>query len=158
MVSGNTLALIPDSHSTTSDARNTHRVLVAARAQVGLEIGVGHHRQALDTADYLLGGDLLQNPRGVPRAVRVGQEQWPLLVVEQGQEPAPAPRVHDDNLGRLEAGRVNRLDRVGDRRRSRAQDRAYRIATERRHNRETRLTAQAAQAGPAPPDNDPPPF
>jgi hypothetical protein len=41
------------------------------------------------------------------------------------------------------------------RRRTRAKDHAYRIATERRQNREARL---AAQPGPAPPDNDPPPF
>jgi hypothetical protein len=50
------------------------------------------------------------------------------------------------------------------RRRTRAQDRAYRIATERRHNREAR-TARRAEAWsytlPAPPangDDDPPPF
>jgi Domain of unknown function (DUF222) len=44
------------------------------------------------------------------------------------------------------------------RRRTRTHDRATRIATERRHNRETRLAAKAAQPGPAPPDDDPPPF
>jgi hypothetical protein len=50
------------------------------------------------------------------------------------------------------------------RRRTRAQDRAARIATERRHNRDAR-TARRAQPmsyfGPAPPDDsddDPPPF
>jgi hypothetical protein len=43
--------------------------------------------------------------------------------------------------------------------RSRAENRAHRIATERRHNRDARL-AQAAQTGPAPPadDDEPPPF
>nr|WP_244268784.1 HNH endonuclease signature motif containing protein [Mycobacterium parascrofulaceum] len=42
------------------------------------------------------------------------------------------------------------------RRRTRAQDRAARAATERRHNRDARL---ARHAGPAPPgDDDPPPF
>jgi hypothetical protein len=42
------------------------------------------------------------------------------------------------------------------RRRTRAQDRAARVATERHHNRQARL---AAPAGPAPPpDDDPPPF
>ncbi len=42
------------------------------------------------------------------------------------------------------------------RRRTRAQDRAQRVATERRHNRAARL---AAQPGPAPPTHDePPPF
>ncbi|ORV60204.1 hypothetical protein AWC03_12240 [Mycobacterium europaeum] len=45
------------------------------------------------------------------------------------------------------------------RRRTRAQDRATRIATERHHNRQTRQAAQITQTGPAPPgENDPPPF
>jgi hypothetical protein len=45
------------------------------------------------------------------------------------------------------------------RRRTRAQNRAARIATERRQNRDARLTARAAQSGPAPPgDEEPPPF
>jgi hypothetical protein len=49
------------------------------------------------------------------------------------------------------------------RRRTRAQDRATRIATERRHNRQARLAARRAEhstyVGPAPPaDDDPPPF
>ncbi|WP_156689532.1 HNH endonuclease signature motif containing protein [Mycobacterium sp. Marseille-P9652] len=50
---------------------------------------------------------------------------------------------------------VERTAMMPTRRRSRAQDRAYRVATERRHNRETRL---AQRAGPAPPDDEPPPF
>ncbi len=45
---------------------------------------------------------------------------------------------------------------------TRAQNRAHRIATERRHNRQTRLATQAVQitqTGPPPPDDDePPPF
>ncbi len=49
------------------------------------------------------------------------------------------------------------------RRRTRAQNRAQRIATERRHNRDTRLarrTESESYTGPAPPhtDDDPPPF
>ncbi|VBA33474.1 hypothetical protein LAUMK35_05469 [Mycobacterium pseudokansasii] len=47
------------------------------------------------------------------------------------------------------------------RRRTRAQDRAYRVATERRHNRTTRQNQRAESAadpGPAPPDDEPPPF
>jgi hypothetical protein len=44
------------------------------------------------------------------------------------------------------------------RRRTRAQHRAHRIATERRHNRDARLAARATQTGPAPPDDEPPPF
>jgi len=43
---------------------------------------------------------------------------------------------------------------------TRAQNRAARVATERHHNRQTRLATQPAQPGPAPPviDDDPPPF
>lgn len=49
------------------------------------------------------------------------------------------------------------------RRRTRAQDRAQRIATERRHNHYARTTPQTehtGQPGPAPPDtnDEPPPF
>ena len=44
------------------------------------------------------------------------------------------------------------------RRRTRAQDRAYRVATERRANHEARMARQAEHAGLAPPDDDPPPF
>ncbi|KZS68274.1 hypothetical protein A4G26_07820 [Mycobacterium kansasii] len=47
------------------------------------------------------------------------------------------------------------------RRRTRAQDHAYRVATERRHNRSARLNRRAesaGDAGPAPPDDEPPPF
>jgi hypothetical protein len=49
------------------------------------------------------------------------------------------------------------------RRRTRTQDRAHRVATERRHNRQARMTRRAesvSSAGPAPPDPDdePPPF
>ncbi len=42
---------------------------------------------------------------------------------------------------------------------TRAQNRAHRIAVERRRNRQTRLTAEAAQIGPLPPDpGEAPPF
>jgi hypothetical protein len=49
------------------------------------------------------------------------------------------------------------------RRRTRAQDRAAKVATERRHNRDARLARKAQRPsyfGPAPPqdDDDPPPF
>jgi hypothetical protein len=43
--------------------------------------------------------------------------------------------------------------------RTRAQNRAARIAAERKHNRQARLAIQVAQNGPAPPgDDEPPPF
>jgi hypothetical protein len=41
---------------------------------------------------------------------------------------------------------------------TRAQNRAQRIAAERHHNRQARLATQSPQAGPAPPDYEPPPF
>jgi hypothetical protein len=49
------------------------------------------------------------------------------------------------------------------RRRTRVQDRAYRVATERRQNRDARVARRAERAsyaGPAPPDtdDDSPPF
>jgi hypothetical protein len=40
------------------------------------------------------------------------------------------------------------------RRRTRTQDRTHRITTERRHNHDDRMT----RTGPAPPNNEPPPF
>ena len=67
--------------------------------------------------------------------------------------PAPAPADYC-------AERTAMMPR---RRRTRAQDRAARIATERRHNRDARLARPAQHPsyfGPAPPDpdDDPPPF
>jgi hypothetical protein len=46
------------------------------------------------------------------------------------------------------------------RRRTRAQNRAHRIATERRQNHTARQAESARYAGPAPPqtDDEPPPF
>jgi hypothetical protein len=44
------------------------------------------------------------------------------------------------------------------RRRTRTQDRAYRVSTERRANQQARMARQAEYAGLAPPDDDPPPF
>jgi hypothetical protein len=75
---------------------------------------------------------------------------FPSLCVPTGDVPVP------------EAAPVERCsDRTAMmplRTRTRAQNRAQRIATERRHNRQTRLATQAARARPAPPDDDPPPF
>jgi hypothetical protein len=44
------------------------------------------------------------------------------------------------------------------RRRTRAQNRASRVATERRHNRDARLTQLAGPAPPPGDDDEPPPF
>ena len=70
-----------------------------------------------------------------------------------GRETDPAP----DYCG-------ERTAMMPKRRRSRAQNRAYRIATERRQNHQARMRRRAARPsyfGPAPPtedDDDPPPF
>jgi hypothetical protein len=76
---------------------------------------------------------------------------FPSLCQPTAAMPAPQadpPRDH----------RAQRTAMMPQRRRTRAQDRAHRIATEPRHNRQARL-AQTTQPGPAPPDdNEPPPF
>ena len=59
--------------------------------------------------------------------------------------------------------RAERTAMMPRRRRTRAQDRANRIATERRHNRDARTARRKAPVwspGPAPPESDdePPPF
>jgi Domain of unknown function (DUF222) len=78
---------------------------------------------------------------------------FPSLCHPTGGTPASEadpPREH----------RAQRTAMMPQRRRTRAQHRAQRIATERRHNRDARRATQATQPGPAPPDDDdePPPF
>jgi hypothetical protein len=73
---------------------------------------------------------------------------FPSLCYAAGGIPAPETDPPQDYCAQRSA-------MMPKRRRTRAKDHAYRIATERRQNREARL---AAQPGPAPPDNDPPPF
>jgi Domain of unknown function (DUF222) len=77
---------------------------------------------------------------------------FPSLCVPTGDPPAPAPTT--ERCGEPTAMMPLRT-------RTRAQNRAHRIATERRQNRDAR-TARCEErvsfAGPAPPDDDPPPF
>jgi hypothetical protein len=80
---------------------------------------------------------------------------FPGLCRPTGELPAPTP-TREDGCGQ-------RTAMMPTRRRTRAQNRAHRIATERRQNRDTRLARRANRPsyfGPAPPDNDgdPPPF
>ncbi|CAM4198003.1 HNH endonuclease signature motif containing protein [Mycobacterium senriense] len=80
---------------------------------------------------------------------------FPQLCVPTGDIPAPAPPRPDRC-----AERTAMMPR---RTRTRAQNRAARIATERKHNREARQLKRrdrdAAYVGPAPPgDDEPPPF
>jgi hypothetical protein len=74
---------------------------------------------------------------------------FPSLCHAVGGMPVPEADPPPDYCGQRSA-------MMPKRRRTRAQDRAYRVATERRANRDARL----ARAGPAPPqtDDDPPPF
>ncbi|ORV65263.1 hypothetical protein AWC03_02620 [Mycobacterium europaeum] len=73
---------------------------------------------------------------------------FPGLCAPTGDVPAPTPRERSGE----------RTARMPRRTRTRAQHRARRIATERHRNRRARLAAQTAQTGPAPPDDEPPPF
>ncbi|OBK52188.1 HNH endonuclease signature motif containing protein [Mycobacterium sp. 1081908.1] len=79
---------------------------------------------------------------------------FPGLCAPTGEAPMAA--VVADRCGQ-------RTAMMPKRRRTRAQERAYRVASERRHNREARLARKAEipdYFGPAPPpdDDDPPPF
>ena len=81
---------------------------------------------------------------------------FPSLCHSTGGLPAPQADPPPDYC-------AERTAMMPKRRTTRAQDRAHRIATERRHNRDARLARRAEQtayAGPAPPDtdDDPPPF
>jgi len=81
---------------------------------------------------------------------------FPSLCYAVGGMPAPEAELPPDYC-------AERTAMIPKRRRTRAQDRAYRIATERRQNHDARMARraeQAAYAGPAPPDTDdePPPF
>ncbi len=81
---------------------------------------------------------------------------FPSLCRSTGGIPAPEADPPPDSCGQ-------RTAMMPKRRRTRAQNRAHRIATERRQNHTTRTTQRAESAryaGPAPPDTgeEPPPF
>ncbi len=73
---------------------------------------------------------------------------FPGLCAPTGDLPAPTPR---ERCG-------DRTARMPLRTRTRAQNRAHHVATERQRNRRARLATPTAQTGPAPPDDEPPPF
>jgi len=77
---------------------------------------------------------------------------FPTLCSPAGEIAAPAPASSE----RCD----DRTAMMPHRRRTRAQNRAARVAAERRHNRQAWLAAHTVQTGPAPPDgaDDPPPF
>ncbi|OBG91523.1 hypothetical protein A5697_09710 [Mycobacterium sp. E3251] len=74
---------------------------------------------------------------------------FPSLCAPTGDLPAPA-------TGAERCG--ERTAMMPLRNRTRAQNRAQRIATERHHNRRTRLATQPTACGPAPPADEPAPF
>ena len=78
---------------------------------------------------------------------------FPSLCHAVGDMPAPEADLPLDYC-------AERTAMMPKRRRTRAQNRAHRIATERRQNREERRPEPARRVGPAPPETDdnPPPF
>jgi hypothetical protein len=76
---------------------------------------------------------------------------FPSLCHAVGGMPAPETAPPPDYCAQRSA-------MMPKRRRTRTQDRTYRVATERRANHEARMARHAEHAGPAPPDDDPPPF
>ena len=77
---------------------------------------------------------------------------FPSLCHAVGGMPAPEADPPQDYC-------AERTAMMPKRTRTRAQHRAARVAAERRHNRQARLGAASVNSsGPAPPDDDPPPF
>jgi hypothetical protein len=76
---------------------------------------------------------------------------FPSLCTPTGDIPMPTPTTAE-RCG-------DRTAMMPQRRRTRAQNRAHRIATERNHHRQARLATQTAHLAPQPdPDEEPPPF
>jgi hypothetical protein len=100
---------------------------------------------------------ILTSPAGQTYVTTPGSALlFPSLCRDTGGMPAPEADVPRDYCGERSA-------MMPKRRRTRAQDRAYRVAIERRQNHDARMARraeQAAYAGPAPPDthDEPPPF
>jgi Domain of unknown function (DUF222) len=101
---------------------------------------------------------ILDSPSGKTYVTTPGSALlFPSLCLPTGDVPTPAADLPSDYCG-------DRTAMMPKRRRTRAQDRAHRVATERRHNRNARTTRRAVDSmsylGPAPPntDDDPPPF
>lgn len=100
---------------------------------------------------------ILTSPTGQTYVTTPGSALlFPSLCHATGGMPAPEADPPADYC-------AERTAMMPKRRRTRAKDRAYRIATERNHNRQARLTRQntcPSYTGPAPPktDDDPPPF
>ena len=95
---------------------------------------------------------ILTSPAGQTYVTTPGSALlFPSLCHAVGGMPAPEADPPPDD-------RAQRTAKMPKRRRTRTQDRAYRVATERQANHQARMARQAEHAGPAPPDDDPPPF
>ncbi|OBK50354.1 HNH endonuclease signature motif containing protein [Mycobacterium sp. 1081908.1] len=100
---------------------------------------------------------ILTSPAGQTYVTTPGSALlFPSLCYSVGGVPTPEADPPPDYC-------LERTAMMPKRRRTRAQDRAARVATERRHNRDARLARKARRPsyfGPAPPqdDDDPPPF
>ena len=91
---------------------------------------------------------ILTSPAGQTYVTTPGSALlFPSLCHAVGGMPAPEADPPPDD-------RAQRTAMMPKRRRTRTQDRAKRVATERRQNRDARM----ARTGPAPPNDDPPPF
>jgi hypothetical protein len=98
---------------------------------------------------------ILTSPAGQTYVTTPGSALlFPSLCRAVGGMPAPEADPPQDYC-------AERTAMMPQRRRTRAQNRASAIATERNHNRQARLERQAQLTGPAPPpqdDDEPPPF
>ncbi len=93
---------------------------------------------------------ILTSPAGQTHVTTPGSALlFPSLCYAVGGMPAPQTDPPPENYC------ADRSAMMPKRRRTRTQDRTHRVATERQHNRQARL---AAQPGPAPPNDEPPPF
>ncbi|UGT89599.1 HNH endonuclease [Mycobacterium ostraviense] len=110
----------------------------------------GWHEQQL--ADGTL---ILHSPSGTTHVTTPGSALlFPSLCHAVGGMPTPETDPPHDYC-------TDKTAMMPKRRRTRTQQRAQRIATERHHNRTTRLNQRAqttANTGPAPPEHEPPPF
>ena len=91
--------------------------MAVLRSQIHGQVRIGHDRQAMHAPDHLLRVDIGEDTGGVHRGDVNRQEQRALLAGRAGTEPAPASRVHHDNVRWQKPCRVDSLDRVGNRRR-----------------------------------------
>jgi hypothetical protein len=96
---------------------------------------------------------ILTSPAGQTYVTTPGSALlFPSLCRSVGGMPAPEADPLPDYCG-------ERAAMMSKRRCTRAKHRAYRVAAEREQKHQTRLAAQVAQTGPAPPrDDEPPPF